>query len=188
VALLLACLPVAQAQESGAAYEIRVRIDTETGEKIASSVGNSDTKLRQGYSPAAQSAVVMWVEARLGENGPPRMYLVAQRLRYTLPKETKSRGKFGSSDPKDPAYVGTPFRNADLKTRWTEITCISDAYYCSRIDEHEIALSDEIMEAFAASDAADMPVALTRKNRIDWRVPRWELVETLRAVMTPQEG
>lgn len=184
LALLLGMLPAtSQAQPTGEPPEIHGWTDPETGERVTSSAGSGDVKLRQGYSAAAESQIVMWVEARQDGTQAPRAYLVAQQLRFTLPKETPSRGKFGRSDPKDPAYVGTPFRKADLQTRWTEITCFSETHYCNRIDEYEIALTPEMLRAFTASNAgADIPVALTRRNRIDWRVPKAELVKTLEAL------
>jgi hypothetical protein len=187
LALLAALLPAAAlAQPGGGAFEIRTWTDPETGERVSSSAGNGDVKLRQGYSAAAESQIVLWVEARQAGTEPPRVYIVGQQLRYTLPKETKGSAKYGRGDPKDPAYVGTPFRKVDLQTRWTEVTCTTDAYYCNRVDAYEIALSDALVKAFTASDAgADFPVALTRRNRIDWRVPRAELAETLAALNRP---
>lgn len=184
LALLMALLPVpAQAQQDGAPGEILVGIDPETGERVASSAGNSEVRERLGYSAAAQSSIIMWVEARQMGSAPPRVYLVGQQLRYSLPKETRSRGTFGRSDPKADAYVGAPFRSVDLQTRWTEIVCVSDAYYCSRIDEHEIELSPELLTALTATGAkTEIPIALTRRNRIDWRVQTAELVETLAAL------
>lgn len=183
LALLLAMLPAAAAAQPSDNPEISTWTDPETGERVASSNGAGEVKQRQGYSGATSSAIVMWVEARQDGTAAPRVYLVAQQLRYTLPKETPSRGKFGRSDPKDPAYIGTPFSKVDLQTRWTEITCTTDAYYCSRVDAYEIALSPEQVTKFTASNAgADIPVALTRRNRIDWRVPKAELVKTLEAL------
>lgn len=171
----------AQAQPSTGPLDINVWVDSETGERVASTIGNGEVKNRQGYSPAALSSVVMWVEARQAGTVAPRVFLVGQQLRYTLPSETQVRGKFGRSDPKDPAYVDSPFSKVDVKTRWTEIICVSDAYYCSRIDEHEIALSPDQVRAFTAG-GGDIPVALTRKNRIDWRVPKSELIAALNAI------
>jgi hypothetical protein len=183
---LMAFAPVAQAQPDGGALEIRGWIDADTGERVASSIGSSEVKLRQGYSPAAESNIVMWVEARQKGAEPPRVYIVGQRLRYTLPKETTSRGEFGRSDPKDPAYIGSPFSKVDLQTRRTHIVCTTDAYYCSRIDEHEIELSPELLRKFTVGGAGpDVPVALTRRNRIDWRIPKAELMGTLEALQAP---
>ena len=178
--LLVTLLPVAaQAQPDGGAFKLQAWIDSQTGERVISSVGNSDVKLRKGYSPAAETRLIMWAEARQAGTEPPRMYLAGQRVRYTLPSETNSRGKFGRSNPKDPAYLGSPFREADLQTRWTEITCISDAHYCERVDQYEIALSPELFEALTSGDAGtDIPIALTRRNLIDWRMPKAELIAT----------
>ena len=189
LALSVALLPVeAHAQPESGVFEIRQWIDPETGERVASSIEGADVKRRLGYTAAAESNVAMWVEVRQKGAEPPRVYIISQRLRFTLPNETQARGKFGRSDPKDPAYIGTPFSKADLQTRWTEITCLNDAHYCSRIDEHEIAVSPELVGKFTVSNAgADISVALTRKNRIDWRVPKAELIRTLEALQAPAE-
>jgi hypothetical protein len=141
----------------------------------------ADIKRTQGYSPGASTKIyIFWLEARKPENGPAQVLLTGQRVSYMLPKEAPKEREFGPSDPADPAYVGSPWTEADLRYRGANIQCISDVYYCSLVYDIEIVLPDAVIRGMLAKPSMkDLPVALSGRRKVDWRVPREELVATL---------
>jgi hypothetical protein len=181
--LTLAASTAAVAQSAKSKdYEslIEVGIDPETGAQVATSINAAEVKSKRGYSVGAQTSLVFWVEARKPVSGPTQVVLAGERLRYIVPDEAPQQREFGPSDPKDPVSVGSPWKDADLRYRGSKIECISSEHWCAQIWFIEIILPDAVVRsAVAKPSMKDLPIALSKPRRVDWRIPRQELVATL---------
>ena len=88
-----------------------------------------------------------------------------------------------TGDPKEPVFVGPKLKRTDVLARWTKIDCNEVEKYCTRIDALEIPLAPEVVRDYIAPSAPDeIKVALTRRNRVDFRIPKAELIATLDAL------
>ncbi len=170
-------------QEPTAPFEITLAKDYDTGELVASSVNASEQDLHRGYYRASSHIIRFWIEARRSEAGDIRVLITGQKLIWRGLRETRDRGEFGPWDPKDPVFVGRRLDRTDVLARWTKIDCNEAEKYCSRVDALDIPLSPEkVRDYIAASAPDDIKIALTRRNRVDFRIPKAELIATLEAL------
>jgi hypothetical protein len=120
------------------------------------------------------------VEARKPASGQTEVVLVGERLRYILPKEAPKQREFGPWDPPDPAFVGSPWKEANLRYRGMEIECFGEAYWCAQVWFIEIVLPEAIVRTMVGDPRRkDLPVALSKRKKVEWRTPRDELLAVL---------
>lgn len=157
--------------------------DADTGEVFASTRGDAQVKNSKGYSASATSSLAMWVEAHRAPDGSKRLVIAGQQVRYILPKETDGSRLYGPSDPTEPAYVGSPWKAADLRYREIEVICWNDAYWCAQVWTIEIPVDEAVLSAFVAKPAAkEIRVSLTKRRKVDWRVPRDDVMAVMNAL------
>lgn len=183
-ALLCLSLPAAAVAQSpkGKDYPslVEVSIDSDSGERIATSVKAAEIKDKHSYSPAGESSLVFWVETRKPEVGPAKVMLVGERLRYIMSREAPKQKEFGPWDPPEPAYVNSPWQEADIRYRGSSVECISDAFWCWQTWSIEIVLPDTAIRSLVNNTRKkDLPVSLSKQRRVEWRIPRDELIATL---------
>lgn len=185
-ALGIAFAPVAaqaQAASDPSTPEIQISMDTETGERVASSVAASELARHTGRYVASAHIISFWIEARESEAGDLRVLITGERVTWRGLSDTPERGKFGPWDPKDPVYVGRKLKRTDVLARWSEIGCIEARKYCSQIDALDIPLAPETVSEMIAADAPEnIKIALTRRNKVDYRIPKAQLIATLDAL------
>jgi len=183
-AILCLALPTAATAQPAKGKDylslVEVGTDPDTGARKASSVNAAEVKEKRGYSPGAESALVFWVEARKPESGPAQVILAGERLRYIVSSEAPKQKEFGPWDPPEPAYVGSPWQDADIRYRGSRVECISDAFWCWQTWSIEIVLPDAAIRSMVTNPKKkDLPVSLSKRRRVEWRTPREELIATL---------
>jgi hypothetical protein len=183
--LLLLAPPVAVAQSKERDYRSLIEVGADEDGQVATSIKAADVKERRGYSPGSEVVSAFWVEARKRGSGPTQVFLVGERLRYILPSEapkTKST-TYGPWDPPDPVHVGSPWKEADLRYRGSEIQCISDQHWCWQVWFLEVSLPEDVVQSVVTNPKKkEVPLSLSKRRRVEWRTPRDELIATLDAL------
>lgn len=182
-AVVLAGVAPALAQTKGKDYAALVEVGADEDGRIATTVRAAEVKEKRGYSPGAESMTVFWVEARKPDGGPARVSLVGQRLRYITPSEAPQTKKYGPWDPVDPASVGSPWKDADLRYRGSEVECISDAYWCWQTWFIEVVLPESVVRTVVNDPKKkEIPLSLSKRRKVEWRTPRAEVIAALEAL------
>jgi hypothetical protein len=181
--LFLIAPSAALAQSKGRDYRSLIDVSADEHGRVASSFNATEIKEKRGYSAGAEVSSAFWVEARKPANGPTQVLIVGERLRYLLPKEAPEQRQFGPWDPPDPASVGSPWQDADLRYRGSRIECISDQYWCAQIWFIEVVLPESVVRSVVTNPKKkEIPLSLSKRRRVDWRTPRDELIATLGAL------
>jgi hypothetical protein len=180
---VLTSTDIAAAQSNGKDFTSLIDVGAGEGGRIATSIRAAEVKNKKGYSPGAQTYLVFWVEAVRPEAGPTQVFLVGERLRWVVPDEAPPQKEYGPSDPSDPVSVGSPWRDADIRYRGSRVECVQSQYWCARTWGIEIVLPDEVVRSVVSNPKKkDIPLAMSKPRRVDWRVPREELIATLDAL------
>jgi hypothetical protein len=184
IVLALACAACASASDPLADYA-RFRDVVHVGENeqglpIASSAPANEVKDFNHYAGGEVLAIWVLVTHPPGES--PRVVLAGSRAYAILSAEVKPTDEQGAWDRPEPSHVGNPWREADFRFTQRRTDCYGEGYWCNRIQQFEIILSPGMVKAFIAESAPDtIPVSLTSRRKVDWRVPRAELLATLDA-------
>lgn len=175
ICLLTACETTSEPGRTTADYDVQYGRDSDLGKMVIRSVSMEDVQDSRAYSNMTRERLLMWVEAVESDTGDVDVFIAGQRIRHMTEEDTTASGRTGRIDITTPVWIGRPLREADLQLRWRDVQCRGEAYYCNRHDYLEIALTSEMVEEFLASTRNDIPVALTRRTNIDWRIPKAEL-------------
>jgi hypothetical protein len=184
IIVALACAACASASDPVADYA-RFRDvvhigENEQGLPIASSAPANEAKNLNHFTGGEVLAVWVLVTHPAGET--PRVVLAGSRAYAILSADVKPTDEQGAWDRPDPAHIGNPWREADFNFTQRRTDCLGEAYWCNRYQQFEIVLTSEMVKAFIAEAAPDsIPVALFSRRKVDWRVPRAELLATLDA-------
>jgi hypothetical protein len=182
----LATIPAAAQAQKGEPGIVKMGRDADTGELVATARGWSTVKETHGYSVATQQRIAIRVEAVKAIDGAKRIRLVGEKARLLFPREAHGSQTYGPSDPPDPVYVGSPFKEADLRYRGAEVLCSDDAHFCEQLWHLEILVPAETLEAFLRNPKAkELEVALDKRRKVDWRVSRAEIEAALNALDHP---
>ena len=162
---------------------VRVWRDPATGAVRASSLAMTEQQDNNARVQRREVVVRFNVEAyKLGEV-PAVVVIVGQRLSFERIEDVPRQREFGYSDPAEPALVGSPWRELDLKSPWLKFFCDPGERRCERIQAYEIVLPGALVrELIARGASSDIPISLSPDRRADWRMPKRELVETLEAL------
>lgn len=183
-ALLAAACASAPAAEVPSPAKMAAQIivvETEPGLRAASSVELADPKYANGI--AAGGGVAIWVSVEKRAGLPAKVAFAGERVIYLLPTEVTSTAPMGSWDRPEPAFVGSMLRSADFKFLQRQVSCRNDQHWCVNRQDFVIELTPEMVRDFVRDGAGSkIPVSLVRKTKIDWRVPKAELVATLDAL------
>lgn len=180
---------IAQAPASDSGQGVQVYEDPDNGARIATSAQLASPKVigaRYGNSPRNQ--VVVWIEAHKIGAEPPVVILTGERLQWRLPDEVADTGKYGPWDPEYPAYIGSPFQEADLQYLGGEITCQSRSHWCPRIDQFKVIVPHDVVASLIAPNARKkIRVSITGVKTTQWETSKAELIATLEALGALQE-
>ncbi|HVY88145.1 MAG TPA: hypothetical protein VG942_04710 [Hyphomonadaceae bacterium] len=161
----------------------RMGIDPKTGARVATTVAPTDTRKKNGYSLAAQTETNFWVEVRQETNGDVHVMFKGQQLHFALPEEAGAPGRYGPRPSEYPAYVGTPLTKATLTFPWLDVSCLDKSHWCNRIQAMQIDLdADQVRSMIAEKASATIAISISNKRRIEWRMPKADLIAALDAL------
>lgn len=159
--------------------EINVRTN-EQGWQVASSAPSNEAKNANLYSGG--EVLAMWVMVLQPPEGVATVVFAGSRARAILRADTKPTDEQGPWDRPEPAYVGNPWREADLAFTQRRTECYGEGFWCNRLQQFSVTLTPDLVKAFIAEDAPDsIPIALFTRRDVDWRITRAELLATLDA-------
>lgn len=188
VGMLAACAtpsdPAADYQRISSSLQV---VTGANGERVVSTSKSADAQ-REFFYMGNSEGIAMWVKALKRDGEPAVVVLGGSRAFHQPHSEVNSTEAEGPWDRPDPAYIGTPWREADFRFSDRQSICYNAAAWCERRQQFDVLLSRQMVKDFIAEGAPDsIPIALFSRRDIDWRLPRVELLAALDALGVTDE-
>jgi hypothetical protein len=180
---------VAPARAAPPYDEIRNRVevrDLMPGVRVASSIDVAIPKYSNTYS--TQSGVAIWVFVEKRHDAPAKVYFMGERVTMLLPTEVTSTEPTGPWNRAEPAFIGPKLRPVSFQYLNVKMDCVDDQHWCNSRQDFRIEIPSAMVHDFIETKAAaKIPVSIIRTSKIDWRVPKVELIATLDALGVLEE-
>jgi len=176
--------PVADYQRISASLQV---LTGPNGERVVSTSKSAEAQHETFYMGNSEG-IAVWVKALKQEGQPAVVVLGGSRAFHQPHSEVNGTEPEGPWDRPDPAYIGTPWREADFRFSDRQSICYNAAAWCERRQQFDVLLSRQMVKDFIGEGAPDsIPIALFSRRDIDWRLPRVELLAALDALGVTDE-